>query len=486
MTTTVDTSALDEMSWNELKDSRDTLTREALEISNKYDSEDDIAGADLQAYIGLANDLGPVVAEIQNREKQRGSLDETKRYLRSMGADPTDIGTTESIHERMSGQTGIARPGSHMTLGQRVTGSGAIAERVVASESYQSFVAQWGKGGSISDNFTGRSAPIDIHASLFSASQNARGIRNTLITSDEFGPTGADIVQPTMLPMQDEDPFDTQFLWDLCTRWPVSGEGFKYPILKSRVNNAAFVSESTSSADTGDGTGGTLLPTAANGYKPESELQWDQASGTVETIAHWIPLTRQAAARVPTLIATIQTFLRDGLDAAAHEGMITGDGNSPNIRGILNTTNPYPNVHSISVGAGDRFTAIMAAMATIKSSRKNTFRANAIVINTLDYYSTQFLGAQDANQQWQFGGPAAPPAALNPWGLRAIVSDSVPQGTQLVGDFRYALIADAQRTQMYITDSHKDWFTRNLLAILAEMEMGFALMAEQAFAQIVA
>jgi len=41
-------------------------------------------------------------------------------------------------------------------------------------------------------------------------------------------------------------------------------------------------------------------------------------------------------------------------------------------------------------------------------------------------------------------------------------------------------------TQMHVTESHKDWFQRNILALLVEMEMGFELMAEEAFAQVVA
>jgi hypothetical protein len=45
----------------------------------------------------------------------------------------------------------------------------------------------------------------------------------------------------------------------------------------------------------------------------------------------------------------------------------------------------------------------------------------------------------------------------------------------MVGDFRVATLWDRQSTQIYVTDSHSDFFIRNLIAILAELRAAFGV-----------
>jgi HK97 family phage major capsid protein len=54
----------------------------------------------------------------------------------------------------------------------------------------------------------------------------------------------------------------------------------------------------------------------------------------------------------------------------------------------------------------------------------------------------------------------------------------------IVGDFQQALIADRMQTTIYISDSHADRFTRNLLTVLAEERVGFGCRAPKAFVQV--
>ena len=64
------------------------------------------------------------------------------------------------------------------------------------------------------------------------------------------------------------------------------------------------------------------------------------------------------------------------------------------------------------------------------------------------------------------------------------VTEAVTANTAIVGDFRQCVIADRQQSAIYVTDSHKDWFQRNLLAVLAEERIGFGCLDPDALCTI--
>ena len=65
-----------------------------------------------------------------------------------------------------------------------------------------------------------------------------------------------------------------------------------------------------------------------------------------------------------------------------------------------------------------------------------------------------------------------------------VVTPAMTENTLLVGDFRQAVVADRQQSAIYVTDSHKDWFARNLLAVLAEERLGFGVLDVEAFCTV--
>jgi hypothetical protein len=71
-------------------------------------------------------------------------------------------------------------------------------------------------------------------------------------------------------------------------------------------------------------------------------------------------------------------------------------------------------------------------------------------------------------------------AALNAnfWSLTPLASNNVPVGTAYVGDFGAALtLFTRNATSVYLTDSHTDYFLRNVLVIMAETR-AFAAVTE--------
>jgi HK97 family phage major capsid protein len=66
-------------------------------------------------------------------------------------------------------------------------------------------------------------------------------------------------------------------------------------------------------------------------------------------------------------------------------------------------------------------------------------------------------------------------------GLPVVESEAIAAGVGLVGDFRKAVIWDREQASITATDSHADFFIRNLVAILAEERLAFGVRRPAAF-----
>jgi HK97 family phage major capsid protein len=229
----------------------------------------------------------------------------------------------------------------------------------------------------------------------------------------------------------------------------------------THTNNAAMVAEATA---TDDGTG----------EKPESAMVLAIIQETVKNIAHWIPATRRALADAGQLRTLIESFLRYGLDATLENQIVNGSGSGENFRGILNT-----NGISTQAYATDILTT--ARKARTKVLTQGRAMPTAYLMHPLDWEA--FDLTQDAEDRYYFGGPSV---IGNPrlWGLPVIESEFIAQGTALVADWRMAALWMREQAAIYISDSHSDFFVRNLIAILAEERAAFGVIRPAAFVSI--
>jgi HK97 family phage major capsid protein len=160
--------------------------------------------------------------------------------------------------------------------------------------------------------------------------------------------------------------------------------------------------------------------------------------------------------------------------------MLTGAGTGENFQGI-NGTSGVQTVGS----AGTDIDAVVDAIAAVRVTGRR--RPNALVINPGDWYSTGFLTAKETGGAYLIGNPRASIDQLNTlWGLSVVVTEAQTLGTALVGDFRQAVLWEREGINVMVSDQHSDFFTRNLLAILAEMRAAFGVLDPQAFCTITA
>lgn len=432
----------------------ETAVHQMKSFADELDAKGERSAEDIKKLNDMGQDILALTGEVKSLATANGTLDMAKAFLGDLAGAPA------KKDEQVNDQGMIANP-KGLTLGEAFSKSPAFEE----------FLTQFkGHDGRIREVTNIKSASFDVagfgsKALVTGASDTSGG---AFIRNDRVDALTTDLAGQREITIR-----------DLCTNITTQSDTFEYVQVTSKTNNAAAVAEATTAADPAisGASPGPYTVAAASGVKPESDMAFAVVSSPVETIAHLMPLTRRAAADAPQVRQMVDAFLLYGLAEEEEDQILNGNGTSPNLRGILQT------VGIQTVGsAGTDIDAIVDAIRAIRLERRTP---TAIVMHPNDWYSTGFLLAKDSTGRYLIGDPAQSLDATSAlWGLRVVVSEAMTENTALVGDFRQAVVADRQQSAIYVTDSHKDWFGRNLLAILAEERLGFGVLDPKAFTTV--
>jgi HK97 family phage major capsid protein len=248
----------------------------------------------------------------------------------------------------------------------------------------------------------------------------------------------------------------------------------EYVVQTAHTNNAAPVAEATSSAAPESGAeAGPLVNAAGGGYKPEGSWAFERKTATVKTIAEWVPATKRALADAAQLEGLINDELRADIAEEEEDQILLGDGEGENLEGILETTGIQTQAWSTDI-----FTTVRKALT--KARVVGRVVPNAVALHPEEVEVIDL--AREGAGTGQFLG--AGPFALGPrtlWGLPIIETEAITPGRGLVGDFSKAVLWDREQTTVTMTDSHADFFIRNMVAILAEERVAFGVVRPTAF-----
>ena len=227
------------------------------------------------------------------------------------------------------------------------------------------------------------------------------------------------------------------------------------------TNNAAETAEASATA-------------GVTGTKPESAITFVVENTPLRMIAHWIPATRQALQDMPQLRGIVDDELVEGVNRRVNTQILSGDGIAPNLTGILNTAG----IGTQALGADTRPDALFKALTTL---RTGFFEPSAIVMHPSDWQDFALL--KDTTGTYVYGSPAM---SIEPqlWGVRVIIDTSITAGTALVGDFHQAVLFVRDGIQVLTSESHSDFFVRNMIVILAEGRYGLAVQRPSAFVTV--
>lgn len=263
---------------------------------------------------------------------------------------------------------------------------------------------------------------------------------------------------------------------DLVSVRRTGSDVVEYVAQTSHTNAAAVVPEATSSAaPTAPATVPNPLVLNPNGgYKPEGSWAYERRTANVKTIAEWVPATKRALADVAALEGLINDELRVDIAEAEEGQILAGNGSGENFTGILNWSGVQTQAF-----ATDLFTSIRKGIT--KARTVGRVNPTGIVMNPADAETVDLT--KDADGRYYYGGPFSI-GQRTLWSLPVVESETQPAGEVLLGDFSKAVIWDREQTTVTMTDSHADFFIRNMVAILAEERLAFAVTRPTAFVKV--
>ncbi|MGW5928075.1 phage major capsid protein [Streptomyces anulatus] len=382
-------------------------------------------------------------------EERKGN-DELRATLAQLGDDIALNAKTDENGQRRTA-SGFHLPDARKSLG----------EQFVESPEFKGLLAQ-APSGQFAKNQRVQSEMWGTKALVTGGSDTSAG---ALVQNDYRGlAVGLDVFQRPLR------------MRDVVTSGQTTSDTVEYVRVTSVTNNAAPVAEATSSAaPTAPGGAGALVNNAGGGYKPESGLALAKVTAAVKTIAHWMPATKRALSDPAQVRTLIDAFLLYGLEEELEDQMVQGDATGENFEGLSNVSGTQSQAWDTNL-----LTTTRKAKTKVRTIGRSV--ANAYLLNPADTEALDLL--QDNEARFYFGGPAGAGTAQALWGLPVIETEAVPAGTGFVGDFRKAVLWDREQATIQVTDSHLDFFVRNLVAILAEMRAAFGVLQPSAFVEI--
>jgi hypothetical protein len=182
---------------------------------------------------------------------------------------------------------------------------------------------------------------------------------------------------------------------------------------------------------------------AEGALKPEAVMDATPESGTLQTYATWKGITRQALEDVPQIRSIVENRLRQSVLVALENAVVAS---------LIAATIP-------AVSGSTMLGAIRAGIATVQAA--GFAQPNAIIINPAD--------AADIDAALMAGTLNGAVVNGTYWGVPVVPTNHVVPGTAYVGDFSVGTtLFNRGQTDVYLTDSHADYFIRNILLLLAE------------------
>lgn len=214
-------------------------------------------------------------------------------------------------------------------------------------------------------------------------------------------------------------------------------------------------------------TNAAAAQTAEGGTKAESALTFEKMTSPVETIAHWIPASRQVLADAPQLRGIIDGKLRTGLKLKEDAQLLFGDGLNGNLLGLVPQATAY-----VSTGIPASPTKIDHLRWAFLQVAKAKYPATFAVLSLDDWALIQMSKTTDG--AYLFGSPTDG-AAPRIWGKRVVESFGMDAGDFLAGSNLAATIYDREDVSVRVSEHHANFFIQNMVAILCEERLGFTL-----------
>lgn len=212
---------------------------------------------------------------------------------------------------------------------------------------------------------------------------------------------------------------------------------------------------------------GAAAVTAEGVLKPTAAMKFTRQTASLVTVPHSIEVTRQTLWHMPQLMQKIDSQLLLGLDVKIDYSSLWS---ASDITGLM--TLPVTDTQNYAWSEGEVGDTMGDALRRARTRLEvlNRFPTGAIV-GPEDWEKIELAKGSDDHYMWMpIGGPGNLPTLL--WKMPIVNTPSMDAGRFLLGDFPAAASYHlGQDAQIYISDSHDTNFLKNIVTILAELEI---------------
>jgi len=209
-------------------------------------------------------------------------------------------------------------------------------------------------------------------------------------------------------------------------------------------------------------------PVAEGAAKPQSEIQFEDATAPVRTIAHWMRASVQILADAPGLRSIIDQRLRYGLAYVEETQILTGSGSGQNLSGLITNATAYSAPGSLTASTPVDVVRLMILQVALAE-----YPANGIVMNPIDMAAVEM--SKDSAGGYLIGDPQGT-IQKRLWGLPVVETQAITADKALVGAFDLAAqIFDRQDATVEVSTEDQDNFVKNKVTIRAEERLALAI-----------
>lgn len=364
------------------------------------------------------------IGKIQE-EMKAGSVDATtKAAFQETVAKVSAV--EKSVDSLTQELTELAKKSSSlMGGGAQQKSLGALVGEAAVAKSYS--------GGSL--HLLSYEGPMDIKANVTSAAASAGAL---------VQPHRAGLVSGVELPFTVRDLFLSVSIASNAVEW-------------AREN----VFTNSASSQNGEGT-----------VKAESNITYTQESSPVQTIAHWIPVSRQVLADAPQLQGLIDGRMRYGLKLKEEQQLLLGAGTNGTLLGLMPQATAFSATGMPAAGANTPHTRLDYLRWAFLQGSKAGYPSTFSLMSLDDWAAIQLTKTNDG--AYIFGSPTDDGEA-RVWGKRVVECYSQPAGDFLVGSGFGATIYDREQVSVRVAEQHAGFFVQNMVALLVEERLGFTV-----------
>lgn len=371
----------------------------------------------------------------------RGINEQEQAKADSLLADAAGLKTrlqemkaNESLRDRINEMSGPV-----VETAEQVAGAKNVGEAFSHSEGYKAFKSAGGAKGQ------------------FSFSVEVPFGAKTTVTETASPITIVD-TQPTIVGL----PTWPTRVADLFAQGATNGPTVRYIAEATETNAAAGVAEA--------------------GTKPESVITFVNVDATVGKIATILPVSDEMLDDVAQMESFLNNRLALFVQRQEDSDLLNGAG-SPTVTGVLQLGSIQTG-SALSLDTDSAIDAIFKAMTAVQVT--GLYAPDGIVMHPNDWAAIRLM---KSTSMYYGAGPFTAPQASGSggasndlWGLPVVTTTSIAAGTALVGAFKTAAqIFRRQGLTVQTTNSHSDYFAKDLTTFRAEIREALVVYRQQAF-----